>query len=516
MEKEIGKKLEPRTENIEQQNGLSDYIFSWIKNISMPDNYTILIQLYKKGKKAFLLSSVKKSDKRFHLLLADKLDKRFFIANPLTTVLNRYLKGGQIIKISCGDTESYITIKTNTEKEQNLLLKTDFANLNFVLSTEDGKTIAALHNRTQQNEEPIYRTDEDLISGKPIYKTGRDTDELSEEYIRFKSLEIKNRILKQLKKLYKKTEILKGKLENEMKEVIQKEKYKKAGELIKYNLRIIKRGMKRIKIKDFTGEEVEIALNPSLSPLENMEFYFKKYKKLSSKEPKLEQRIKKIKEELDTIKDIIELTSSSEKPFFLMTIENIVESIARNREENSPGDAKDSAKTGAGKNKNLPDEKIKRLILESLISIGNEKKSGLKASEKKEPFLKLLTGSGKTMLVGKSAGENELLIKRYARGNDLWFHAEEVGGSHVVLRHEKKESFKQRDIEDAAMIAAYYSKLRKSGGGNIVYTHCKYLNKPKDSKPGLFIYYNNKTIYVKIDENKVKDILERSFINNKP
>ena len=111
------------------------------------------------------------------------------------------------------------------------------------------------------------------------------------------------------------------------------------------------------------------------------------------------------------------------------------------------------------------------------------------------------SSTGKKIFVGRNASENEELSIRVARGNDLWFHVESGAGSHVILRYEKSGSFQPEDLDDAAALALYFSKLRSERKGEVVYTFCKHLKKPKNSKPGTVIYFNNKTRFITLDDN---------------
>lgn len=98
--------------------------------------------------------------------------------------------------------------------------------------------------------------------------------------------------------------------------------------------------------------------------------------------------------------------------------------------------------------------------------------------------------------VGKNATNNDLLTTRYAHKEDLWFHAKDVSGSHVVLKHISGKPFSIEAIEVAASIAAYYSKLKGSGLVSVLYTLKKYVRKPKGAAPGAVKVEKEKVILV--------------------
>ncbi len=467
--------------------------YSWIKNVYLLDRYTLLLKIYKKRKKSFLIISVKKNNRRFHLLFLDKIDKIFLLDNPFRAMLDKYLKGSQIRNLYYSD--NLLVLETKGEFKN--LLIVDYKTLNIILTDSEKKILTALHYKDIPGPGNPIKIENYKLKNINISENGSIPQDiplnkaLSEDYITYKSSEIKKLIEKTLKKEVKKTQKLINKLNAEMEEVKHKEEIKTTGELLKYNLNKIKRGMTSIILEDFLNNKIFIKLDPSLSPVENMNRYFKKYKKLSAKEKTLEERINMIKNQLDSIVKAITNLEHIKDNLFTLSTEEILNTI------------------------NINDHKIKSLILNNLKNIKEPKDK--KKGNTKRLFIRLTSSSGKTILIGRNAHENDELIKKYARGNDLWFHAEGIEGSHVIIKYNNRdERYTENDIIEASQLAAYYSKLKKAGGGNIVYTFCKNLNKPKEAKPGFVLYHNNKTITVKIDEKKIKAIMDNSIANNKP
>jgi predicted ribosome quality control (RQC) complex YloA/Tae2 family protein len=102
------------------------------------------------------------------------------------------------------------------------------------------------------------------------------------------------------------------------------------------------------------------------------------------------------------------------------------------------------------------------------------------------------------VLVGRSNAENDWLTHRHARPEDLWFHAHGVPGSHVVLRREgRKSNPSARTLEEAAAIAAFYSKARHSSKTPVIYTLRKHVRKPRGARPGLAVCEREKMIMVR-------------------
>ena len=131
------------------------------------------------------------------------------------------------------------------------------------------------------------------------------------------------------------------------------------------------------------------------------------------------------------------------------------------------------------------------------------------AKEKREassPVRRFHSGEGLEIFCGKHNVGNEYLLRNIARGNDLWFHAQGLPGSHVLLKVGPQEP-KFNSILEAATIAAYYSRGRSSERIPVDYTQVKNLRRPRGAKPGFVTYSQQKTALVKPDKEKVEGLL---------
>jgi len=255
---------------------------------------------------------------------------------------------------------------------------------------------------------------------------------------------LKERIVSRIEK---KIEALKGELRElsdleKLKE--EAEKWRRWGELLKYNLHLIKPGQREVKVTDFsTGREETVPLDPSLSPKENLNIIFKKYRKALKRLEFAENRLEEIRNELEGAELLKDTVISKEK-------------------------AED---------------------LEVFVQKG--------IREVKVPnFLTFTLPSGKRIFVGRNASENEFLSLKLANPWDIWFHAKEIPGSHVILRLGKGEEPSEEDILLSAAAAAYFSKGRESGKVKVDYTKVKNLKKPPKTHKGFVIYSGEKTISV--------------------
>lgn len=102
------------------------------------------------------------------------------------------------------------------------------------------------------------------------------------------------------------------------------------------------------------------------------------------------------------------------------------------------------------------------------------------------PF-KQFEAFGFQIWVGKNAVNNDLLTQKYAHKNDMWLHAKDVSGSHVIIKHQANKPFHQQIITYAAQLAAYYSKLKGNTLSAVSYTLKKFVRKPKGAHPGMVV-----------------------------
>lgn len=233
-----------------------------------------------------------------------------------------------------------------------------------------------------------------------------------------------------------------------------KEDLKIFADLLSINIYKIEKGMKKVSVENIYDnmKEVEISLDERKSPRENIEAYYKKYKKLKTADeiikaelPKIEEEMKYIKQILETIEIITELNELSE-------------------------------------------------IEEELISLGYIRKSkkNKQKLEKSKPYI-FETDSGALIYVGKNNLQNENLTLKFANKNDIFFHAQDVPGSHVILRG---ANLTEDDYKIAGFLAGYYSYFKNEGYANVDYTEKKHIRKAKGTGLGMVYYDNYKTLFI--------------------
>jgi predicted ribosome quality control (RQC) complex YloA/Tae2 family protein len=254
--------------------------------------------------------------------------------------------------------------------------------------------------------------------------------------------EIKKKIIKHVKK---EMERLSTKLNNAdiiSKRESKEELFNKYGNLLLINLAKIKPRMEKIKVEDiYEGMDVEIPIDPSISPDRNAELYFDKAKDDRITRAKAKEMKEKFLIEFSKLKGVNDNIDKIEEKGELISI---MKELKIKDEENNP--VKDELKN-----------KFKRYIIDGKYQV----------------------------FVGKDSQNNDLLTVKFAKQNDYWFHARSVPGSHVVLRTENtKENMPKNILKKAAALAAYHSKAKTAGLSPVSYTQKKYVVKKKGMEAG--------------------------------
>ncbi len=233
------------------------------------------------------------------------------------------------------------------------------------------------------------------------------------------------------------------------------------GKLLQVFAKDIRKGLDTVSLPNIFSsnqKKVKIKLNPVKSVQENARIYFDKYKNNESRNARLEIKIDTLDQELQAME---KLTRQLVQRPPLRKLEKIIQELENRHLVQSADNGKKSDTT----------------IIYS--------------------FNRLLLEKKWEVLIGKSAANNDLLTFKYSRKFDLWFHAQSVPGSHVVIRMpNRNEHPPQTVIQEVARIAAYYSSARHSGTVPVNYTEIRYVRKPRKASPGQVLISNEKTIFV--------------------
>lgn len=266
---------------------------------------------------------------------------------------------------------------------------------------------------------------------------------------------LKTRLLDNINKKIKKNNKILAILKAEVEEKKDFEKYKEFGDILASVIYSVKRGMTSIKAYDFyNNKEIEIALEPQLSPQENLEKTYKKYNKLKRGMEANKRRNLEINEELD----------------YLNSVRLFIDSSA--------------------------DTNNLKLIQEELIAQGYlklQQKKGNRKKVNKEIGYGVIEFENYRILYGRNNIENDNLTFKVAEKNDIWLHSKNIPGSHVII---KASIVTDEMILKGAEVASFFSKSNVGDKISVDYTQKRYINKPKGGKPGFVTYINEKNIVV--------------------
>ncbi len=121
--------------------------------------------------------------------------------------------------------------------------------------------------------------------------------------------------------------------------------------------------------------------------------------------------------------------------------------------------------------------------------------------------VKYISKDGWEIYVGKNNLQNDFLTFKLASGNDTWLHAKNIQGSHIIIKNKgSKQSLPLDTLIQAANLAAYFSKAKKDNKVLVDYTLKKHVKKPKNAKPGMVIYSQEKSLWIKIDSEEIRSM----------
>ena len=254
------------------------------------------------------------------------------------------------------------------------------------------------------------------------------------------------------------------KLANQQKELeatFDREHLRRLGDIVTANLHVISRGQARLTAVDFYDpemKEIDIPLNPAISPQQNAAKFYKDYQKAKTAEKVLTEQIAKGEAELSYLASVLDELSRVESERDMQDI----------RQELTEGGY--------------------------LRETGQKKKMKLLASK---PMV-FRSSDGFEILVGRNNRQNDLLTCKLAQKQDIWLHTQKIHGSHVIIAC-APETPPDRTVTEAMQLAAYFSQAREGQNVPVDYTRVKNVKKPAGAKPGMVIYDHYSTAVVTPD-----------------
>jgi predicted ribosome quality control (RQC) complex YloA/Tae2 family protein len=385
----------------------------------------------------------------FILLLRKKLSNATL--QSLEKVANeRILKFHFAVRNELGEIEKYTLVTQLTGRSANLILldSNDFV-IDSLRETEIATKYEIPHRETQpiRNDTPFPKGDfKTLSEALDVYYQQLEAERLFSQQAKSAQQKVKKEITKREKLI--------AKLNEDLKNHGDADSWKRLGDLLLSNLANAVRIDDTVLVVDYFDDEtptIEIEVDRNLSLTTASEKFFKRYTKARNAKEELTKRLESIDIEIQKLKN--------------------------------------------------EQAELESAILEKNLGTFAPKEIVVATSKKKEPETvkyarKFVSTEGYEILVGKAAKDNDFLTFRVAKSFDLWLHAADYTGSHVIVRNPNKGEIPNQTLIEAARFAAFYSQAREQPKVAVHYTQKKFVNKPKGAVAGLASLSSFKTILV--------------------
>ena len=457
----------------------------WIQKIYQPADRTVVLEIRTPGQTHRLLISCRPETARVHITM--RAFQNPPTPPPFCQFLRAHLRGARIDKVEQMQEDRIVQL-TLTAKEGpcRLVAELTGATSNLLVLDTVGLIRRDLNGRKdrvgqlyafpphQQRERAVARQSRfgQDVSNSPFplsaaidahYHAAENTSVV--ETARNTRAGILTKSIKKLRR----------RIEAWHEDLAKAEKYKtydRYGELIKANLGTIRKGQTDITVVDYFDEKLSnltIPLDQAKTPKGNMDDYFKKHRKHLAAERELRPRIKEGEGELEALQK--ELTAIEQGTW-------------------------------------QPPENPRQTTRSIVLHWAGERT--FQREQRQGPFRRFTSADGLAIYVGRNARENDELTFGFAKSDDLWLHARGTPGSHVVVRLIKGSDPPPETIRDAATLTLFYSDLKKSGKGDVIYTRRKWVKKAKGQAPGAVVVTQEKSIHVVLEKNRLDALKARS------
>ena len=259
----------------------------------------------------------------------------------------------------------------------------------------------------------------------------------------------------------------------------KREKYKIYGELLNAYGYSVPAGAESCQVLNYyTGENIRIPLDPTLTPQQNAQKYFDRYARMKRTNEALTRLTAEVSAEIDHLRSIQNALEFS-------TTDGDLSQIRREMEESGF---------------------LRRKYTGRRDSRSDSRKGRSRTPQSKP--LHYISSDGYDIFVGKNNTQNDEITFHMADSRDIWFHANDMPGSHVLLKSggRSMDELPDRVFEEAAALAAYYSSGRQQGKVEIDYLERRNVKKPSGAAPGFVVYYTNYSILAKTDISALREV----------
>lgn len=442
---------------------------SHIQKIRQPDYKHLLLDIYRPGGREKLLISLDQGRTRIHFQTTPVVNQ--LKLQRFAQLLRSRINGGRIVSCRQPGGQRIIRIEVRKGDEVTLLWVRLWNNSpNIIATDEEGVILDCFMRRPNRNELSGAHYSPDLSAESPDPKFELRPLEGEGSYgERIEHLYSRSTADEELTKLRRQAAALAEKLDRHLRDRIgalgenleraqNSGIFKQKADLIMNNSHQIQRGMDSFTTENWYDENrpIKIELDSRRTAMENGELYYKKYKKAKASTGRVSEELANTQANLDSLEtDQLWIAETGDAGALKQWID------ARKR----------SVPVQSDKGKSIP---------------------GLQ-----------FTSNGFTLLVGRTAKENDELLRRHVRGNDTWLHTRDYPGGYIFIRTIPGKSIPLETLLDAGNLAVHYSKAKTGGEADLYYTRVKYLRRAKNGPVGLVLPTQEKNLHVKVEQQRI-------------
>jgi len=443
---------------------------SLIQDVHQPAHDRIVLDLFRAGARFSVLVALSSRFPRLHIL-TEKLPNP---KKPLrfASFLRAHIRGGRIESAEQVGSERIVRIAVEKAGEQKLLWVRLWASAaNIVVTGADGAILDAFYRRPKKGEisgghfSPPAPVQKKEYAVRELPGPGTFNEKLE---VLFRGIETHGDIERLAAQAEAELEISENKilssietLRARLAEYANIERYRELGDLVTSSLHAVAKGDRWLRVEDFFhgNAPVAIELSPELTPAQNAEKYYERHRKARLGKSRVEEEIAHLEALLKKIR--AQRASLAENP--------------------DPASLAKAAKKAA------------------------QARAPLHIAH--QPGL-VFSSSAFRILVGRTASENDELLRTKVRGNDWWFHARDWPGAYVFVKAQAGKSLPLETMLDAANLAVHFSRGKSSGQGDVYYTQVKYLRRAKGAKKGTVLPTQEKNLHIRLEPARIERLKE--------
>ena len=442
---------------------------SYIQKVTEHSIHAFTLSMYSREEKAWLLY-FEIATPEARVVRTDRMRAKSKNAQRFTQYMRSHLTGRRIKSVRQLPFDRAFILEAENSEDTLLIVVRLFSGIgaNVIITDSSMRILELMYRRPQRGEEagrPLMleeRTDEGgrSYSVRPwsgdsfnafIDREGteRASEERNEELVR----RLEEKRDKELAALSDRLR----RQEERIKATEGFEEEKEAADILAGSIFLVRKGMDSITLDDYrSGGRITIPLLPQLSPNENLEKLYERYRKDKRAHEMALSDAEETEREIEKTKEKYELL--------------------------------------------LSERRTERMQKEA------DRSSDRRQQDDRRPGVRL-TDQGFEIIIGRSAKENDEILRHDTRGSDIWMHTRDTSGAYVIIKSKKGKTVPLPVLLDAASLAIHYSKAKKNGKADLYYTEVKYLRRAKDGKKGLVIPTQEKNLFATLDEKRVKELL---------